>query len=56
MYDEIMKFFPLDYSPNKTVLENLNLYIRPGEEIEILGRSRSGKTTLLKLLLRLYDV
>ncbi len=40
----------------RTVLEHLNLHIRPGERVGIVGRSGAGKSTLVNLLLRFYDV
>lgn len=36
-------------------LDQLNLTIRPGEKIGLIGRSGAGKSTLVKLLLRFYD-
>lgn len=39
----------------ETILNDINLIIKPGEIIGIEGRSGSGKTTLLKLLMRFYD-
>lgn len=36
-------------------LENLNLSVRPGERIGLIGRSGAGKSTLVKLILRFYD-
>lgn len=38
------------------VLKDVNVRIRPGETLAILGRTGSGKTTIPSLLLRLYDV
>lgn len=37
------------------VLKNINLHIRPGEMLGILGRTGSGKSSLADLLLRVYD-
>lgn len=38
------------------ILANINLYIKPGESVAFVGRSGVGKTTLIRLLLRFYDV
>jgi len=38
------------------VLKDLNLTVRPGEHIALVGPTGSGKTTILKILNRLYDV
>jgi len=40
----------------KRVIRDLNLHIRPGEKIGLVGRSGAGKSTLVNLLLRFYDV
>lgn len=40
----------------KTVINNLNLKIRKGENIAILGSTGSGKTSLINLIARFYDV
>lgn len=44
------------YGKGKAVLDGLDLTIRPGEKIGIVGRSGAGKSTLVNLLLRFYDV
>ncbi|MFY9459192.1 MAG: ABC transporter ATP-binding protein [Aquabacterium commune] len=44
------------YGGQRTVIDGLNLHIRPGEKIGLVGRSGAGKTTILNLLLRFYDV
>jgi ATP-binding cassette subfamily B multidrug efflux pump len=37
------------------VIEGLNLHVRPGEKIGLVGRSGAGKSTIVNLLLRFYD-
>lgn len=44
------------YGKGSGVLEDLNLHIRPGERIGLVGRSGAGKSTLVNLLLRFHDV
>jgi ATP-binding cassette subfamily B protein len=39
----------------RRVLDRLNLHIEPGERIAVIGENGQGKTTLVKLLTRLYD-
>ena len=38
------------------VIDDLSLHIRPGEKIGLVGRSGAGKSTIVNLLLRFYDV
>ena len=44
------------YIEGKPIFENLNLHIKAGEKIGVVGHSGSGKSTLINLLLRAYDV
>ena len=41
---------------NKNVIDQLNLTIRPGEKIGVVGRSGAGKSTLIQLLLHFYPL
>src|SRR3984957_1787454 len=43
-------------SPSRPVIDDLNLHIRPGEKIGLVGRSGAGKSTIVNLLLRFYDI
>jgi ATP-binding cassette subfamily B multidrug efflux pump len=47
--------FSYDRSEGKRVLDDLNLVIRPGERVGIVGRSGAGKSTLVNLLLRFHE-
>ena len=38
------------------MIDDLTLHIRPGEKIGLVGRSGAGKSTIVNLLLRFYDV
>lgn len=44
------------YGGERPVIEHLNLHIRPGEKIGLVGRSGAGKSTIVNLLLRFHDV
>lgn len=44
------------YSKNKKLIENFNLSVSPGQTIAIVGPTGCGKTTLINLLMRFYDV
>jgi ATP-binding cassette subfamily B multidrug efflux pump len=44
------------YGGERPVIDHLNLQIRPGEKIGLVGRSGAGKSTVLSLLLRFHDL
>jgi ATP-binding cassette subfamily B multidrug efflux pump len=44
------------YGGDRSVIEDFSLTIRPGEKIGLVGRSGAGKSTIVNLLLRFYDV
>lgn len=44
------------YVPEKTVIHDFNCSVRPGQTVAIVGPTGAGKTTLMKLLMRFYDV
>lgn len=51
-----LKDVGFSYDNSDFSLSNLNLSIQPGEKIAIVGENGAGKSTFMKLLLRLYDV
>lgn len=44
------------YVPEQKLIKNLNLNVKPGQRIAIVGPTGCGKTTLINLLMRFYDV
>ena len=44
------------YSPSKPLIEDLNLSVKPGQRVAIVGPTGCGKTTIINLLMRFYDV
>ena len=44
------------YVPDRPLIENFNLDVKPGQRIAIVGPTGCGKTTLINLLMRFYDV
>ncbi|OGN80067.1 MAG: multidrug ABC transporter ATP-binding protein [Chloroflexi bacterium GWC2_49_37] len=44
------------YNPEKIVIKNFSAVIHPGQKIAIVGPTGAGKTTIVKLLMRFYDI
>ena len=44
------------YVPDRPLIENMNLTVRPGQHVAIVGPTGCGKTTVINLLMRFYDV
>ena len=44
------------YDPNRPIIKDLNLTVRPGETVALLGATGSGKSTVTHLIPRFYDV
>lgn len=44
------------YSPDKKLIQNFNLEVKPGQRVAIVGPTGCGKTTVINLLMRFYDV
>jgi ATP-binding cassette, subfamily B, multidrug efflux pump len=54
-----IKFENVDFTYSHTgvkAIKNFNLHIKPGQQIAVVGRTGSGKTTLAQLLMRMFDV
>ena len=44
------------YTPEKTVIRDFSCDVKPGQKVAIVGPTGAGKTTMVKLLMRFYDV
>ena len=44
------------YNPEKTIINDFSAIIKPGQKVAIVGPTGAGKTTMVKLLMRFYDV
>lgn len=51
-----MEHVCFSYNPDRKLIEDLNLQVKPGDKIAIVGPTGCGKTTLINLLMRFYDV
>jgi ATP-binding cassette subfamily B multidrug efflux pump len=55
-FDNVEFHYPNKSGKGSSVIQKLNLEIKPGEKIGLIGPSGAGKSTLVNLLLRMYDV
>ncbi len=44
------------YVPNKILISDMNLHVKPGQKVAIVGPTGAGKTTLVNLLMRFYEL
>lgn len=44
------------YLPGQTIINDFSTYVKPGQKVAIVGPTGAGKTTIVKLLMRFYDV
>lgn len=51
-----LKDVSFSYVPGKKLIEHLNLAVKPGQRVAIVGPTGCGKTTVINLLMRFYDV
>lgn len=51
-----LKDVAFSYAPEQKLIENFNLQVKPGERVAIVGPTGCGKTTVINLLMRFYDV
>lgn len=50
------KHVSFGYSPDKLLMKDINFTVQPGQKIAVVGSTGAGKTTLINLLMRFYEV
>lgn len=54
--DVRLKDVVFGYTPNKTILKGVSVDVKPGTKIAVVGPTGAGKTTIINLLMRFYDI
>ena len=52
----VFKDVKVGYDKNRTIIKNFNAMVKPGQKIAIVGPTGAGKTTLVNLLMKFYDI
>ena len=52
----VMDHVDFGYNPDKTILHDIELYAKPGQKIAFVGSTGAGKTTIMNLITRFYDI
>ena len=55
-YSIVFKNVDFSYDDTNNVLKNINLKIKKGSKVAICGRTGSGKTSIINILFRLYEI
>lgn len=55
-WDVALENVYFQYVPEKELIQNFNLRVKPGQRVAIVGPTGCGKTTIINLLMRFYDV
>ena len=56
MGDVLIQNVSFSYVPERKLIENFNLHVKQGQRVAIVGPTGCGKTTLINLLMRFYDI
>ena len=54
--DVILRDVSFGYQPEQQILKEFNLHAKAGQQIAIVGPTGAGKTTVINLLMRFYDI